>query len=85
MLFIIIHTRMLGFFHVWEDGNKHSIFVLNCDSDSTNKLNPKNECIGVKILPNGKLFAGRFANNFKLNGKGIYINKKGHLYLGKCF
>jgi hypothetical protein len=38
---------------------------------------------GVKILRRGKIFAGRFDKLGNLDGDGIYISKKGDLYIGE--
>jgi len=41
--------------------------------------------IGVRIEENGKLYAGAFDLFGKLQGRGIYINKKGNVFLGLDF
>lgn len=74
-----INFRRKRFFYC---SKEQSIFIFYCDRELAKELQNTNEFIGVKILKNGKLFAGKFNNDFKLQGKGIYINKKGHLYLG---
>lgn len=38
---------------------------------------------GVRILRRGKIFAGRFDKLGNLTGDGIYISKKGDLYIGE--
>ncbi len=38
---------------------------------------------GIKILRRGKIFGGRFDKIGQLTGDGLYISKKGDLYLGE--
>jgi len=57
--------------------NKQYIVILNQDP----RLLGNNNYLCVKIFKNGKLFAGRFNNDGVLNGRGIYIDKKGNLFL----
>ena len=58
------------------------IFILNVEEDIISTFNLKNEFIGCQIFRNGKLFAGKFNDEGKLNGQGIHINKKGNLICG---
>ncbi len=51
-------------------------FYLNMPDD-------EQSIFGVKILRRGKIFAGRFDKLGNLDGDGIYISKKGDLYIGE--
>ena len=77
-----INFKRKRYFLCLQDGEK-SIFIFNSDPKKAKECHFNNEYIGVKILENGILFAGKFDDNYKLQGNGIYINKKGHLYIGK--
>lgn len=57
--------------------NKKSLLIFNSDQ----KLLSKQIYLGIKIYENGKLFAGRFNDQCKLDGRGIYIDKKGNVFL----
>lgn len=58
---------------------KSKIFVLNMNPELIkNKI-----FLGVQILENGKLFAGKFSPEGLIEERGIYIDKKGNLFLGQ--
>jgi len=57
--------------------NKRFLLILN----SEEKLIDNKIYLGIKIFENGKLFAGKFDEEGKLNGRGIYIDKKGNVFL----
>ncbi len=85
----LINFKKKKYFYVTE--NKHNglsnkienfIFVLNTEEDVLNHYTQNDEFIGCQVFENGKLFAGKFNNEGKINGEGIYINKKGNLICG---
>lgn len=85
----LVNFKNKKYFYISE--NKHNgfsnklenyIFVLNQEEEIFNNYSKKEEFIGCQIFENGKLFAGKFNNAGKLNGEGIYINKKGNLIYG---
>lgn len=58
------------------------VFVLNLEKEIIDLYNSKSDFIGVQVFENGRLFAGKFSNEGKLNGDGIHITKKGNLIIG---
>ena len=71
-----------------EENNKktdNQLYVLNSEKEFINHNISNKEYIGCQIFESGKLFAGKFNNDGKLNGKGIFINKKGNLIHGSFY
>ena len=60
----------------FRDSKFQSIFMID------NEISNNEYYIGIKILENKKLFAGKFDNEGRLQSNGLYINKKGNVFLG---
>ncbi len=85
----LINFKKKKYFYISENkqnglSNKieNFIFVLNIEEDVLNHYTQNEEFIGCQVFENGKMFAGKFNNEGKINGDGMYINKKGNLICG---
>jgi len=60
-----------------EDTKLPNVLIIDVDRSTKDCL------IAIRIFENRRLFAGRFDPNGNLQGEGVYINKKGNVFLGK--
>jgi len=85
----LINFKKKKFFFVVDNREKGEektlemqIFVINLEDEIIKNHNAKKEYIGCRVVSNGQIYAGKFNDEGKFNGPGIYISKKGNLVCG---